>query len=478
MTYKYIFILSVSLTILLGLSIYFSKNTLNCNNDNLKVLEVDFEDTTPPSINYTLPYKCQEYIVSKPTIKIKYSDDSNIDTSSIKLFVNYEDVTNNTTISNDEICYTPKNKLKRGTQIVKLQVSDLSPNKNSACFEWYFVVGTPVYNHYRGLLHSHTSASDGKGNFSDAYYLARDKSNLDFFAITEHSNMLDNNLKCSITNGSYSNEWNEVIKDKNKFTTNGDFIALNGFEMSYPYKVDNPIGHINIFNSNGFVTEIHDDMDLNNFYKLIYNQDNLIGQFNHPGKKFGNFNDFKYSFHGDSIISLIEVGNGYNKDISKNILSFDMYQLALDKGWHLAPTCNQDNHRVNFGIANDFRTVILATDLTEDALYDAMRNMRVYATQDKNLKIEYTINDLPMGSIIRKSSKLNFCISAIDNDSDNKIEEIQIISNDSKIIESKKFNSNLAKLELTIKSEKNKFYYVKVIQNDNKASVTAPIWIK
>ena len=60
-----------------------------------------------------------------------------------------------------------------------------------------------------------------------------------------------------------------------------------------------------------------------------------------------------------------------------------MYQLALDKGWHLAPTCNQDNHRVDFGIANEFRTVVLATDLNKDALYDSLRNMRVYATEDK-----------------------------------------------------------------------------------------------
>ena len=219
-------------------------------------------------------------------------------------------------------------------------------------------------------------------------------------------------------------------------------------------------------------------MTLENFYKFIYDQDDLIGQFNHPCEKFGSFNNFKYSSYGDYVISLIEVGNGYNKDMNKNIRSHDMYQLALDNGWHLAPTCNQDNHRVDFGIANEFRTVVLATDLNKDALYDALRNMRVYATEDKNIKIEYTINNLPMGSTIKNTSKLNFNISAIDSNEKDEINEIQVISNNGEIIKSKSFNSNMAKLEFSLKSTKNKFYYIKIIQNNDKVSVTAPIWIE
>lgn len=478
MSFKKNFILCILLITFIGLGNIFSNELSKNNLLNEKTLEASAEDITSPTISFTSPSKCQQYIISKPTIKIGYSDESNIDTSSVKLFVNYKDVTNKTTISENEICYTPENKFIRGTQIVKLEVSDLSSNKNTTCFEWYFIVGTPIYNHYRGLLHAHTSASDGHGTYSDAYYLARDKANLDFFAITEHSNMLDNNLECNIENASSSNKWNELIKYKNMFTSNRKFIALNGFEMTYPYNIDNPIGHINIFNSGGFVCAEQPDMDLNNFYKLIYNQDDLIGQFNHPCNKFGTFNNFKYSLYGDSAISLIEVGNGYNNDMNKNIKSYDMYQLALDNGWHLAPTCNQDNHKVDFGIANEFRTVILSTDLTKEALYDALKHMRVYATEDKNIKIDYTINDLPIGSTIRKSSKLRFSISVIDNDFEDKIEEIQVISNKGKIIKSKKFNSNLAKLEFSVKATKGRFYYVKVIQSKDKTSVTAPLWIK
>jgi len=269
--------ISISLIILLTL-VGFSKVSLTELKKDIflreKTLEAIAVDVNSPTINSTSPSKCEQYIVSKPTIKVNYSDNSNIDTSSVRLFVNYQDVTDKATISENEIWYTPEKKFKRGTQIVKLEVIDLSPNKNTTSFEWYFVVGTPIYNHYRGLLHSHTSASDGHGTYSDAYYLARDKTNLDFFAITEHSNMLDNNLECNIENASFSNEWNDLIKKRNMFTSNGEFIALNGFEMTYPYKVNDPIGHINIFNSEGFVCAELPDMNLDNFYNLIYNQDN------------------------------------------------------------------------------------------------------------------------------------------------------------------------------------------------------------
>ncbi len=465
---KILLILIFTLTVFIY-NIYDKKNT-----DNL-IPALKEENTIGPVIKSISPSKCQQYIVSKPTIKISISGENNIDKSSIKLFVNYKNVTDKCMIKDNKIFYTPDKKFERGNQIIKFEVSDL--NKNKTNFEWYFTVGTPIYNHYYGLLHSHTDASDGHGTYDDAYYIAKYKANLDFFAITEHSNYLDNDLKCNINDASSSVKWNDLIKCRDKFTSNGEFIALNGFEMTYPFKVENKIGHINIFNSDGFVSTNHPNLTLDNFYKLISEQDDLIGQFNHPGDKFGDFNKLKYSKNADQVISLIEVGNGYKKDISKNIISFDMYQLALDNGWHLAPTANQDNHKVDFGIANEFRTVILSTNLSKDAIYDALKNMRVYATQDKNIKIDYNINKLPIGSTITDATKLNFSICSIDNDSEDKIKEIQVISNKGEVIKSKMFNSNLAKLDFSIKPIKNKYYYVKVIQNNNKVSVTAPIWI-
>lgn len=445
---------------------------------SLNIHSLNIKDAEPPKINIVSPYNAQQYIISKPTISATFSDNTEIDTNSIKVYLNYKDITKNCLIDNSSISYRPKNKLKRGSQIVKIQVKDV--NKNKADIEWYFNVGTPNYNHYYGLLHSHTSNSDGKGSFEDAYYNSKFNAKLDFFAITEHSNMLDNDLKCSLDDSSSSKKWSNLIKVAKNYNSNGKFLALKGFEMTYPYQyTENPIGHINVFNTLGFVSTNSDNYSsLSNFYNLISKDNNLVAQFNHPCDTFGRFNNFKYNSDADQVISLIEVCNGYNKNISDNKISFDDYQKALDLGWHLAPTANQDNHKENWGIANEFRTVVLCTDLNESNFYDSLRNMRVYATQDKNIKIDYTINDEVIGSTIQNSSALNFNVSVIDNDFNDKIKKIDIISNNGDIITSKIFDSNLAKLEFKFNCTKNSYYYAKVYQSNNKISVTAPIWVK
>lgn len=445
---------------------YFDINSLNSN------------DTIPPKVNIISPCNAEQYIVSRPIIKASFSDNVRINKSSVKLFLNYKDVTSDCSISEDIITYKPKFKLKRGSQIVKLQVKDINNNKTN--LEWYFTVGSPSYNHYYGLLHSHTSNSDGHGTYEDAYYRTKLKSKLDFFAITEHSNMFDNDLNCNLKDGSKSKKWENLIRVSKQYNSDGSFLALRGFEMSYPYKdVSNPIGHINVFNSDGFVSS--NDIrysNLKDFYELISKEDKLIAQFNHPCDIFGRFNNFEYNKNADNIISLIEVCNGYNKEISKNKLSFDDYQKALDIGWHLAPSANQDNHRTDWGSANEFRTVVLCTDLNENSFYDSLKNMRVYATQDSNIKIDFTINDVIMGSTIKNTSNLYFNVSVIDKDVKDKIKKIEVVSNNGKVIASQDFNSNLSKLEFKLIELKNSFYYVKVYQNNNKVSVTAPIWIE
>ena len=459
---KYVYILLLFIT--------FSSNNSYCLN---KI------DNIPPKITIISPSNAQQYIISKPTIRASFYDEGKIDLKSIKFLVNYKDVTKNCKIEKNHIIYKPKNKLKRGTQIVELFISDKSGNKTKC--EWHFTVGSPNYKHYYGLIHSHTSNSDGHGSFEDAYYNAKFKAKLDFFAITEHSNMLDHDTNVTLDNANLSYKWRNLDNVSNDYTSNGNFLAIKGFEMSYPFQnIKKPIGHINIFNTDGFVST-NDSIyanNLDNFYKEISKYDNLIGQFNHPCNLFGNFNDFKYSSDADSVISLIEVCNGYQREIKKNKIAFDEYQKALDLGWHLAPTANQDNHKTDWGNANEFRTVVLCTDLNKNSFYDSLKNMRVYATQDKNLKIDYNINEHIMGSTLKNTSNLYFNISVVDNDKKDKIQKIEVITNNGKVAAYKNFNSNLAKLDLKLITLKDSFYYVKIYQSNNKVSVTAPIWVE
>lgn len=153
--------------------------------------------------------------------------------------------------------------------------------------------------------------------------------------------------------------------------------------------------------------------------------------------------------------------------------------MALDKGWHVAPTNNQDNHKGKWGNANDARDVILTSDFSEEGIYNAIRSMRVYSTEDKNLEIYYSINDFQLGSSITDvPDMLNFEISAHDPDANDSISRVEIVVNSGKIIYTWDNPVELAAGEFTVSlSPDYSYYFIRVIEGDGDIAVTAPIWV-
>ncbi|SKA94002.1 Predicted metal-dependent phosphoesterase TrpH, contains PHP domain [Caloramator quimbayensis] len=333
------------------------------------------------------------------------------------------------------------------------------------------------YNIYFGQLHSHTTNSDGLGTLDDAYSYAKGTAKLDFFAVTDHSNSFDNASTSSMADGSKSTKWLNGRAAADKYT-DSSFVGIYGFEMTW----SNGTGHMNTFNTPGFETRDtakYKLLDgLKQYYDVLKQFPDSISQMNHPGPTFGDFNDFAYyDPQIDKLITLIEVGNGEGAIGSSGYFpSYEYYQRALDKGWHLAPTNNQDNHLGNWGTANTGRTVILADSLTRDNVYDAMRNMRVYATEDSNLRIKYTLNGEVMGSILEnKPFSVNIKVDIEDADNE-ALGKISVIANGGKVVDSKTVSTNKDLIEFNL-SANYSYYYIRVDEADKDIAVTAPVWI-
>ena|GEM_PF-870468 len=333
------------------------------------------------------------------------------------------------------------------------------------------------YNLYFGQLSAHTSLSDGKGSLNDAYRHARDVAGLDFFAVTDDSSMFDNAAEATLADGGKSVEWTGGKAIADAFT-DSKFVAIFGYEMAW----NNGNGHINTFNTNGFETASEERFSgsggLLNYYNELKKHPGSISQFNHPGKEHGDFHDFGYYDKDiDALVSLIEVGNGEGAVGSdKYYRSYDYYTRALDKGWHLAPTNNQDNRGIGFGSSNTARTVVLAKKLTRDDLYDAMRNRRVYATEDKNLEIRYTLNGRIMGSIVNTSSdqvRIRVKLKEYDGET---IGKVSVISSGGEIVTSQTLAVQSYTLDLTLPANR-PYYYIRVDQFDKDIAVTAPVWV-
>lgn len=419
----------------------------------------------------------------RPEISASFSDPSGIDVSSVKLYLDNTDITSLSAVSASKIEYIPKADLKDGSHSLKLEVKDNSANKNLTTKEWSFTVGKVIYNTYYGMIHSHTNYSDGQGTPEEAYAMA--KANADFFAVTDHSNSLDNDTNAALLNAdgtekdcsSISAEWKSLHDIADKYNEDGKFTAIAGYEMTWSGSTGG-YGHINTFNTKGFETRNHSSENLQKYYEDISKIPNSISQLNHPGTTFGDFKDFSYRTDAaDSVVNLIEVGNGEGAVRSSGYFpSYDYYTKALDKGWHLAPSNNQDNHLGNWIISNEARTVILAPSLSRTELYKALKEMRVYSTEDKNLNINYTVNNKVMGSMLGDPGSLNFNVSVNDPDITDKIGRVSVIVNGGETAVSKEFTTNSASWNFTL-DPKYSYYYLRIDEGDGDIAVTAPVWV-
>jgi hypothetical protein len=74
------------------------------------------------------------------------------------------------------------------------------------------------------------------------------------------------------------------------------------------------------------------------------------------------------------------------------------YRKLLSIGYRVGPVVDHDNHNTTFGKTTYSRTAVIATSLTRNGIITALRNMRFYATQDYDAKVEFKINGRVMGS--------------------------------------------------------------------------------
>ena len=365
---------------------------------------------------------------------------------------------------------------------------------------WAFTVGTAKYQLYFGQLHSHTGEySDGSGTLASALdYVASlpESANVDFVAFTDHSNYFDKsgdaNPEGALYDMSLASEYSQETWKSYKDAvaafnaSHTDIVAIAGFEMTW----SGGPGHINTFNTPGIVSRNNttlnnktDDAGMKAYYSLLSQPEGAgsLSQLNHPGSTFGTFSDFEYwDATIDSRVFLVEVGNGEGQIGAGGYYpSYEYYTMALDKGWHVAPSNNQDNHKGKWGNANDARDVIITDDFSEQGIYAAIRALRMYSTEDKNLEISYTLNDLMMGSSISEiPEKLLINVTVNDPDASDSISKVEVIVDSGKTAYTWDDPAELATGALSVELDPEySYYYIRVTEGDGDLAVTAPVWV-
>ena len=359
------------------------------------------------------------------------------------------------------------------TVTVLSTIEDWAGNPLAADSTWTFTtMAEPPMFVYLGDLHNHTSYSDGSGTPTEAL-AAGQAAGLDFMAISDHSYALNDT------------EWEDTLNAVNT-ATNADFVALRGFEYTQGAE-----GHINVYNTVrhavrtntgcgycDYTPNLEAGSTVAGFYgwlattgRIGLDEAGTVMQFNHPG--WINFNDWRYHPEVSDVARLEEVGNGNGTSYA---FSEDQFIRSLDYGWKVGATNNADTHTAEWGTNTDHRTGVIMPELTKDALLEALRVRRTFATEDKSFNLSMKANGAWMGSEIPNMGQIQFEITGADPDGELTL-LVQIITDQGSV--AAEYWPNSASFSLTpvlYISTGVHYYYIRVTQADGDRIVSSPVW--
>ncbi len=339
---------------------------------------------------------------------------------------------------------------------------------------------TPVpnvrYKFYFGYLHAHSELSDGEGGPEDAYIYAHLHGGLDFFALTDHAELLDI--------WPWERKWEQLVAAAILTYLPHEYVTLWGFEYSNPV-----YGHINVFNTSDYVSTIS-KFAIREFYDWLSDRPEGFGRFNHPGDYDYLFMEFLHLKLYPNVVPQmvgIETWNG-NDGFDKYyydggwVRDYSYWDEGNLQGWYLGALGGQDNHHPDWGTRNEFRTVVLALALTREDIIDAYRDRRFYATEDSDLYLDFRCQGYPMGSRLSGGWRI-FTVGAWDRGGDT-FEEVRLYRN-GELLETRAVSGNPIRVWVwDLSHTRPAYYYVIVRQGDdndgdgrNDEAITSPIWI-
>lgn len=321
----------------------------------------------------------------------------------------------------------------------------------SLCFISCFNNAFSQLNLYYGNLHSHTDYTGGVADPITAYNYARNIAQIDILAVTDHNEGLNDE------------EWDSTLVMANRANLTGGFVALAGYEWTSP-----GYNHVNVFNTINRVSRFN-ITDWNMFVQEVIGFGTAFCQFNHPGFiGSNNWNNFTYlNPETDSVFRLIEVRN-FDDD--------QYYIMALDNGWHVSATNNQDNHNADWGNANNSRTGIWAEYLTPESIIEAMHARRTFSTMDKNASSWIDVNGSNMGAVINSGTDLNVHIKLSDTDLE-EWKNIQFIGEGGTVLFSINNHSSEIDTFVQLSEQTSKYLFLRAVQTDNDYIWSAPAFI-
>jgi len=358
----------------------------------------------------------------------------------------------------------------------------------------FFTVGikAQIFNHYYGNIHAHSSYSDGNQDSLASqmttplqdYNYAKQSQHIDFYGISDH-----NHAQAGMTSPV---KYHRGLSQADSANIDGTFVALYGMEWG----VISGGGHVIVYGYDSLIGWEPNNFDVyvakNDYYSLwkkINAKNNAIAYLAHPNS--GDYDNLLNTFvsqNADNAIIGLAARSGpanstnttySNPSTSNNITD---YNNALKQGYHLGVGLDHDTHNSVFGRQSSGRLVVLAPSLSRANILDGLKRMRFYSSDDWNVKVDFSINMQPMGSVYMQTGSPTLSVNITDPDGEN-TSSITVYygvpgSGSSPGILTSNSNSNTLNYTHSISNSSSYYYYVRVIQSDGNTIWTSPIWYK
>ena len=364
-------------------------------------------------------------------------------------------------------------------------------------------------NYYFGDLHCHSIYGDATNDVDEVYHRYRDAYGYDFATLTEHDYLDDITLSHS--------ELNMLWNVAKRMSESGRFIAMYGYEWTSPAIAEHAAegtrigeGHRQVIypDDQGALIS-YGEPESNTGAKLLAK---LQGQRALVIPHHTSWSGTDWDAHDPEIQRVVEIcsthgrfeyaGNlpiGYRRD---HIHPQKFVQDALERGYRLGFVGGSDSHGLRWhatepegrdslvpagtrvGWTEDsYRsgmTVVLAPELTREAVYDGIYQRRCYATSGVPIILDFRVNGELMGSEIISKTAPKIHISVTGTAPLHSVEVIRsgqvfggIHAQPGEAIQTLQFDLE----DKIMISGESHYYYLRVLQSDGNMAWSSPIWV-
>lgn len=262
------------------------------------------------------------------------------------------------------------------------------------------------YNIYFGDVHNHNTIGYAQGSLARTFDIAHN--HLDFYALTPHAHWHDmgeyeGNIERIWTNGFAVTKvrWNEVMEMNRNYHDPGSFVTIPGYEWHSSNMGDYHI----LFPDIDAELYLPDTLEeLQNFVR----ERGCIMIPHHPANKQGR-RGANFAERDPDLAPLLEVYSEWGNAVydrgpypyirhspggrwTKNTL-----QYRLAQGDRLGVIASTDDHFGKPGSYYQGLAVVLAPELTREAIFDALWNRRTYAVTGDRIEMQFGLNGHVMG---------------------------------------------------------------------------------